>query len=225
MPMSRSSRPRCDVEAIVTLGDLQPSWLETLDRVKLPKLGVYGNHDDEPYMTWFGIDDVHVNRIDLDNGVSFSGFEGCVSYRRSGTAKVGPSYTQRQAKKLIRKLPAADVLLCHCPPRGVNDDPDDPAHIGFEALRPWVLKHQPRWLLHGHTHPTPGQPAQPHRRHPRGLRQRRARDRPHLVSHGRATALRGHRLPPSSPPQPLRPWRHDEDAETAQEPPPSWAPP
>ena len=86
-------------------------------------------------MTWFGIDDVHVNRIDLDNGLSFSGFEGCVSYRRSGTAKVGPSYTQRQAKKLVRKLPAADVLLCHCPPRGVNDDPEDPAHIGYEALR------------------------------------------------------------------------------------------
>ena len=146
----------CDVEAILTLGDLQPSWLETLDKVCLPKLGVYGNHDDEPYMTWFGIDDVHINRIDLDNGVSFSGFEGCVSYRRSGSAKVGPSYTQRQAKKLIRKLPPADVLLCHCPPRGVNDDPDDPAHIGYDALRKWVLEHQPRWLLHGHTHPTPG---------------------------------------------------------------------
>ena len=97
---------QCDVEAIVTLGDLQPSWLETLDKVRLPKLGVYGNHDDEPYMTWFGIDNVHINRIDLDNGVSFSGFEGCVSYRRSGTAKVGPSYTQREAKKLISKLPA-----------------------------------------------------------------------------------------------------------------------
>ena len=147
---------QCDVEAIVTLGDLEPSWLETLDRVKLPKLGVYGNHDAEPYMTWFGIDNVHINRIDLDGGMSFSGFEGCVSYRRSGTAKVGPSYTQREAKKLIKKLPAADVLLCHCPPRGVNDDPDDPAHIGFEALREWVDRHAPRHVLHGHTHPLPG---------------------------------------------------------------------
>jgi Icc-related predicted phosphoesterase len=69
---------------------------------------------------------------------------------------VGPSYTQRQARRLIRKLPAADVLLCHCPPLGVNDDPDDPAHIGFEALRKWVLDKRPRWLLHGHTHPAPG---------------------------------------------------------------------
>ncbi|HWK25351.1 MAG TPA: metallophosphoesterase [Solirubrobacter sp.] len=145
-----------DVEAILTLGDLQPSWLETLDQISLPKLGVYGNHDAEPYMTWFAIDDVHVNRIELDNGPSFCGFEGCVSYRRSGTAPVGPSYTQRQARRLVRKLPAADVLLCHCPPRGVNDDPDDPAHIGFDALRAWVLDKRPRWLLHGHVHPTPG---------------------------------------------------------------------
>ena len=75
-----------DVDAILTLGDLQPSWLESLDKCCQTKLGVYGNHDDEPYMTYFGIDDVHLNRIDLDSGVSFSGFEGCVSYRRSGPA-------------------------------------------------------------------------------------------------------------------------------------------
>ncbi len=144
-----------DLDAILCLGDLQPSWLESLDKVSVPKLGVYGNHDDEPYAEWFGIDNVHLNRIDLDNGVSVSGFEGCVSYRRSD-ARAGPSYTQRQAKRLMRKLPAADVLLCHCPPYGVNDDPSDPAHVGFIGLRDWVLAHNPRWLLHGHVHPRPG---------------------------------------------------------------------
>jgi Icc-related predicted phosphoesterase len=145
-----------DVDAIVTLGDLQPSWLESLDKCCQPKLGVYGNHDDEPYMTYFGIDNVHLNQICLDDGTTFAGFEGCVSYRRSGIGRVGPSYTQRQARKLVRKLPRADVLLCHCPPRGVNDDPEDPAHIGWDALRDWVDKYQPRWLLHGHVHPRPG---------------------------------------------------------------------
>jgi uncharacterized protein len=144
-----------EVDAIVTLGDLQPSWLETLDRVHVPKLGVYGNHDDEPYMTWFGIDNLHLNRIELESGLSFAGFEGCVSYRRSGR-HVGPSYTQQEASKLARKLPAADVLICHCPPRGVNDDPDDRAHVGYDALRDYVWKHRPRWVLHGHTHPQPG---------------------------------------------------------------------
>jgi Icc-related predicted phosphoesterase len=146
-----------DVDAIVTLGDLQPSWLETLDRLSVPKLGVYGNHDDEPYMTWFGIDDLHMNRIELDGGPSFAGFEGCVTYRRSsGGRRVGPTYTQHAASKLARKLPAAEVLVCHCPPRGVNDDPDDVAHIGYDGLRDYVWQHSPRWLLHGHTHPQPG---------------------------------------------------------------------
>jgi Icc-related predicted phosphoesterase len=145
-----------DVEAVLTLGDLQTSWLESLDRIHVPKLGVYGNHDDEPYMTWFGIDNLHLNRIELDGGPSFAGFEGCVSYHRSSSRRVGPSYTQQEASRLARKLRAADVLVCHCPPLGVNDDPDDIAHIGFEALRDYVYKHSPRWLLHGHTYPQPG---------------------------------------------------------------------
>jgi len=37
----------------------------------------------------------------------------------------------------------------------VNDEPDDPAHAGFHALREWVERHQPRYLLHGHTTPDP----------------------------------------------------------------------
>ena len=145
----------------------------------MPKLGVYGNHDDEPYMTWFGIDNLHLNRIDLDSGMSFAGFEGCVTYRRSGTRRVGPSYTQQAGQKLIRKLPAADVLLCHCPPRGVNDDPDDPAHIGFEALRDCV--EAPAAVAAARPHaPAAGQDRRPHRRHPGRLRQRREGDRPEV---------------------------------------------
>ena len=65
-------------------------------------------------------------------------------------------YTQKEGCKLARKLPSADILLCHCPPLGINDDPDDPAHIGFEGLRDWVDEHQPRYVLHGHTHPIAG---------------------------------------------------------------------
>jgi len=38
---------------------------------------------------------------------------------------------------------------------GVDDEPDDPVHRGFAALVPWVERHQPRWLLHGHTQPDP----------------------------------------------------------------------
>ena len=57
---------------------------------------------------------------------------------------------------MARKLPGADVLVCHCPPEGFNDDPADPAHVGFEGLRDWVDRHNPRHVLHGHVHPMPG---------------------------------------------------------------------
>src|SRR5690349_13572732 len=137
-----------ELDAVVCLGDLQTSWLETLDRVHLPKFGVRGNHDNEPYMEQFGIEDLHLRRVELEGGLSLCGFEGCVEH--------GPAYSQRNAAKLVRRLPRADVLICHCPPYGVNDDPDDPAHVGFLALREWVLEHRPRVLLHGHTHPNPG---------------------------------------------------------------------
>jgi Icc-related predicted phosphoesterase len=143
-----------DLDVVLCLGDLQTAWLETLDRVRLPKLGVRGNHDFEPYMEAFGIEDLHLRRVELDGGVTVCGFEGCVSYRRD-RGELGPTYTQRRAAKLMRKLPPADVVICHCPPRGVNDDPDDPAHVGFVGLREWVLEHRPRLLLHGHTHPDP----------------------------------------------------------------------
>jgi Icc-related predicted phosphoesterase len=148
---------RAGAEAVVCLGDLQVSWIETLDSLQLPKVGVYGNHDVEPYLDWFAIDNAHLRRVEVARGLTVCGFEGCVRYTRSGHDRSGPMYTQKQAGKLIRKLPPADVLICHCPPRGVNDDPGDPAHVGWDALLDWVLEHRPRTLLHGHTYPQPGE--------------------------------------------------------------------
>jgi Icc-related predicted phosphoesterase len=136
-------------EAVVTLGDLEPAWIASLAALELPRLGVHGNHDSERDLAELGIRDLHLDRVELD-GWRFSGFEGCVRYRD------GPyQYTQEQAVELARRLPAAEVLLCHCPPLGVNDDPDDPAHQGFQALRDWIEEHRPRYLLHGHTTPDP----------------------------------------------------------------------
>jgi Icc-related predicted phosphoesterase len=134
---------------VVTLGDLEPEWLWSLDRVKLPKIGVHGNHDPEGTLDTLGVEDVHLRRVEIGDW-SFAGFAGCVRYGR------GPhQFSQRQAAKLAKHLPAADVLVCHCPPSGINDEPDDPAHLGFEALREWVERHRPRYILHGHTTPDP----------------------------------------------------------------------
>ena len=137
------------VGGVITLGDLEPEWLWSMDRVKLPKIGVHGNHDEHGTLDALGVEDVHLRRVEIGDW-SFAGFAGCVKYGR------GPyQFTQREAAKLAKRLPAADVLVCHCPPSGVNDEPDDFAHHGFEALRAWAERHRPRYILHGHTTPDP----------------------------------------------------------------------
>jgi uncharacterized protein len=138
-----------NAELVVTLGDLQPGWIGSLSTVDLPRVGVHGNHDGEDQLPELRIRDLHLSRVEL-GGWTFAGFEGCVRYGN------GPhQYSQEEAVEMATRLPAADVLLCHCPPWGVNDEPDDPAHVGFQALRDWVDRHRPRYLLHGHTTPDP----------------------------------------------------------------------
>jgi len=140
------------VDAVFCLGDLDRAWIESLMSLPLPRFGVHGNHDPEHILRELEIEDLHLRRTRVAGGLTVAGFEGCVRYRQGATHQ----YTQKEASKLARRLPAADVLLCHCPPLGINDDPEDPAHIGFEGLRDWVDEHRPRHVLHGHTHPVPG---------------------------------------------------------------------
>ncbi len=138
------------VDAVVCLGDLEAAWLAPLADLPIPCLGVHGNHDPPGTLRRAGVRDVHLRRAEA-GGWSFAGFEGCVRFGRGGPHQL----TQDQAARKVRKLPGADVLLCHCPPAGVNDEPDDPAHVGFAALVPWLAEHRPRYLLHGHTQPDP----------------------------------------------------------------------
>jgi Icc-related predicted phosphoesterase len=139
------------VQAVVCLGDLDRAWIESLTSLDLPKLGVHGNHDPPQLLREVEVEDLHGRRTAL-GGITVAGFEGCVRYGGGGPHH----HTQKQATRLARRLPAADVLLCHCPPLGINDDPEDPAHVGFEGLREWVDRHRPRHILHGHTHPVAG---------------------------------------------------------------------
>jgi Icc-related predicted phosphoesterase len=140
------------VDAVLCLGDLDRAWIEPLRGLhRVPRLGVHGNHDPPGLLQEVEVDDLHLRRT-CTGGLTFAGFEGCVRYGKGGPHQ----YTQRQASKLAKKLPGADVLLCHCPPLGINDDPDDPAHIGLAGLLDWVERHQPRHVLHGHVHPVGG---------------------------------------------------------------------
>jgi uncharacterized protein len=137
-----------DVDLVLCLGDLTRPELEPLADARLPKLGVHGNHDDGGEFDGLGIESVHLRRVEV-GGLCFGGFSGSHEYHAE------PRYTwsQKEASKLLRKLEHVDVLLSHSPPFGVNDEPDDPAHVGLVGLREYVEREHPAMLLHGHTYP------------------------------------------------------------------------
>jgi uncharacterized protein len=142
-------------ELVLVLGDLEPAWTDGLAAVDLPKLGVRGNHDAADALDALGVEDLHLRSAEL-GGLSFSGFGGAPRYSREG----GNEWTEEEAERMLERLPAADVLLTHAPPKDVNDEPDDHVHRGSPALRAWVERERPRWLLHGHTLPSPGRRVQ-----------------------------------------------------------------
>ena len=127
--------------------------------LRIPRVGVHGNHDPSDLLEELEVEDLHGRRTSL-GGLPWRASRAACSYGRGGPHQ----YTQRQATKLARKLPAADVLIAHCPPAGVNDDPEDPAHVGYEGLRDWVDRHRPA--------PRPARPRPPAAGHGRRARRR-----------------------------------------------------
>lgn len=138
------------IDLIITLGDLERSdILQLAEITHIPKIGVYGNHDSGNYMSELGIINMHCKTLAI-NGLQFGGFEGCVRYKENPDAIM---YTQDEARQLLQDFPPVDIMITHCPPRGVNDE-EEIAHQGFDALRDYVLASKPKLLLHGHTYPT-----------------------------------------------------------------------
>ena len=70
------------VEAVLCLGDLDRAWIESLISLALPRYGVHGNHDPEHVLRELEIEDLHLRRTHLGDGLTMAGFEGCVRYGR-----------------------------------------------------------------------------------------------------------------------------------------------
>jgi Icc-related predicted phosphoesterase len=140
-----------NVQLIITLGDLTREDIFELQQItNIPKIGVYGNHDSGNYMSELGIVDMHLKTWQY-NGLTFGGFQGCVRYKENPEALM---YTQEQAEQMLSGFLPVDVFLSHCPPYGINDEPEEVAHQGFMALRHYLDKTSPKVWLHGHTYPT-----------------------------------------------------------------------
>lgn len=140
------------VDLVVTLGDLDGASLANLEKITtIPKLGVYGNHCSGNYFDGVGITNMHMMTWEY-HGVKFGGFQGSLRYKKDPYAIM---YTQEEAEHLFTNFPYVDVLLTHSPPYGIHDEHDDPVHQGLTAIRNYIDKQHPKYVLHGHVYVSP----------------------------------------------------------------------
>ena len=141
-------------DLIISCGDLSASYLSFLvTMAKCPVLYVHGNHDGSySKKPPEGCDCIDGHVVEY-NGVRFLGLGGCPWYHPGAH-----QYTEQDMRRRIDKTRFAlwkshgvDVVVTHAPPRGVGDL-DDPAHMGFKALRTLLALRKPQYLLHGHVH-------------------------------------------------------------------------
>jgi uncharacterized protein len=59
---------------------------------------------------------------------------------------------EEEAEALLSRMTAADILLCHSPPKGVADVSSSGRHLGSVAVRAAIDRVQPRYCLCGHVH-------------------------------------------------------------------------
>ncbi len=148
-------RGRLDgIDLIISCGDLKSEYLSFLVTMgRAPVLYVHGNHDGgyEQFPPE-GCDSIDGKLVTV-KGLRILGLGGCRLY--SGGEH---QYSEKQMRRRIRRLEwklrragGVDILVTHAPARGLGDD-DDPAHLGFECVRKFIDRWQPRYHVHGHVH-------------------------------------------------------------------------
>ena len=143
-----------EYDLILSCGDLNPNYLSFLvTMARCPVLYVPGNHDlryslEPPE----GCDCIDGGLV-VYNGLRILGLGGCRRYH-PGPHQYSEQEMRRRIRRLkwrIRLLGGVDIVVTHAPPHGLGDD-EDVAHWGFEALREFLDRYHPRYLVHGHVH-------------------------------------------------------------------------
>jgi uncharacterized protein len=166
-----------NIDAIISCGDLKPEYLEYLSgRLNRPVFYVRGNHDITYEASPPGGCDNLDGRIVEFGGLRLLGFEGSLWYGGRGieysNGKMAMKIRLARLRMLLGGKP--DIVVTHAPPRFCADlacdtpqgagrpcvrqpgalctEAADLPHAGFEEFRQLILKVQPRYFLHGHTH-------------------------------------------------------------------------
>ncbi len=147
-----------DIDFILSCGDLKQEYLEFLVTMgNRPLYYVHGNHDkgyvDFPPEGCECLDDELV----CVKGLRILGLGGCIRYNPGPFQYTEEEMAQRirKLRRKIKKAGGVDIVITHAPPRG-HGDADDNAHRGFECFLSLIDEYHPRYLLHGHIHPSYG---------------------------------------------------------------------
>lgn len=159
------------IDAVVSCGDLSPSYLDyvcTMANAQL--LYVRGNHDTDEsgYATMGGIPlDMRVYTL---GGIRFAGLDGSLDYRE-GIVGYSEAHMRRRTWGLAARAllsGGVDVLVTHAPVRGYGDLEDGP-HRGFACYNKLLHRLRPQLMLYGHVHASYGH-FKRERSHPSGAR-------------------------------------------------------
>ncbi|MGB9858476.1 MAG: metallophosphoesterase family protein [Moorellaceae bacterium] len=111
-PPAFTGRPN----AVLLLGDLEWSVEKVVKMFPdVPLFGVPGNHDPriDPF---YGIPAVNLHgRVVEFRGLRIGGLGGCLRYK-SGD---GFLFWDAEYGEILKKMPAVDVFVSHCPPAGI----------------------------------------------------------------------------------------------------------
>ena len=143
-----------EYDLILSCGDLNAEYLSFLvTMARCPVLYIHGNHDTHYAQRPPEGCDCIEDKLVTYNGLRILGLGGCRRYHPGAH-----QYTEAQMRRRIRRLRwqikragGVDLVLTHAPAQGLGDD-NDPAHMGFEALRELLDQYKPAYLVHGHVH-------------------------------------------------------------------------
>lgn len=153
-----------EADYYIAAGDLT-SWGRGLDRLG-QTLGrragrVYvlpGNHESAEQIAAFavryGLHDFHGRSFEA-NGYHIAG----LGYSSPTPFDTPGEYTEAEIAERLQPFAALQplVLVCHCPPYGTAlDRVRERVHAGSRALRTFVERYQPAYLLCGHIHEAEG---------------------------------------------------------------------
>jgi Icc-related predicted phosphoesterase len=119
-----------------------------------------GNHETAAQITRlcadFGFHDFHGRSLTLA-GVTIAG----LGYSSPTPFKTPGEYTEIQMAAELAKLPPAQVLICHSPPKDTPLDRAGPnQHYGSTAVAEHIARTQPAYFFCGHIHEAEGVEAQ-----------------------------------------------------------------